>query len=387
MSMRNLLIAATLIAVVPGTAAIAQQTRVTTTVTTEAPAEVDTTNTEEAPVTDTATDTPTEVQDTEVPTETPGETPDEGTDEPTPDDQPAETGNTENTGKKEEPVDLSAFTSAVEAAIENADESTGTVPEADLAKVTEEFRNLSGAKPKNAAKKFVNEALRSAMNEDSIPRARAAMKISDLALTAGPASKAGPKEPADPTEALVQRMSILSLAYVLASAHPAEGVAEDFNDKVVAKVTEADEQSEQFYAWTTGDEETRGEEPDVPTWVKSAVKLSLGKAAKVGGAGRGVSSVAPGERGDTLLHIRNAFADKPVGTFMKVGEIQKVKSDTYGDRLPSAGAIVARLFPPSGGESKVVRFGLTPCEQDGKKGARKDAESDSNTDSDSDDDE
>lgn len=74
-------------------------------------------------------------------------------------------------------------------------------------------------------------------------------------------------------------------------------------------------------------------------------------------------------RRDIGQHIRNAFADLPVGTFLTVSEIRKVPSAQYpADDLPSAGAIHARLFR---GTAYSTVAGVTGAVADGRKGGRR----------------
>ncbi len=56
------------------------------------------------------------------------------------------------TETEETPIDLTEFTSAVEAAVGQADEATGVVPEAQVAAVREVYQGLDSPKAKNAAK-------------------------------------------------------------------------------------------------------------------------------------------------------------------------------------------------------------------------------------------
>lgn len=93
-------------------------------------------------------------------------------------------------------------------------------------------------------------------------------------------------------------------------------------------------------------------------------------------ADREVSSAAsesptrtPGRpRRDIGAHIVNAFANKPPGTFLTINQIRTTSSPEYGDELPSAGAISARLFPSSGATTVP---GVTAETRDGRKGARR----------------
>jgi hypothetical protein len=274
------------------------------------------------------------------------------------------------------PVDLSAFEAAVSAAVDEADVTTGEVPEASLSTVTIEYRKLEGLKAKNAAKKLVADGMKEAMNDNSLPKARAYLSLQEKALVAASGSTGGstPRQPADPTEAFVQRIATLNLASAAAQANVPDGVAEDWGVRVGNLVTESSEAVSGYVKWLTSDDENKGDEPEVSVVVKAAAKLSLGKSAKAGGA-RITSSGTPytGERRDIAKHIVEAFGDQEVGTFMRVSEIRKFHSSEYGDDLPSAGAISVRLFPKSG-DSTMPKLGIQPDVRDGKKGAVKLAE-------------
>lgn len=273
-------------------------------------------------------------------------------------------------------ADLTAFNAALASAVEQRDETTGTLPEAAIPPVVAEYRKLNGAKAKNAARKVVDEAMKSAMTDSDLPLARANLEISTH-LTAGPVGGGQarePKAPVDPTQAFVELVSGLVLAAQLAQATVPEGVAETWTDGVNENVRTGADQATAYRAWLESDAEDKGDEPETPAFVKAAVKLALGKSAKVGAAkkassGGGGGSTYEGERRDVAKHIESAFADVASGTFLTVAEIRKHESDEYGKDSPSAGAISARLFPKSG---KVSVEGVTPGQNDkGVKGATK----------------
>lgn len=271
---------------------------------------------------------------------------------------------TESTDK---PVDLDAFKSAVSTAVEGADQSTGEIAPAVLEPVLKEYRSIEGIKGKNLAKAYLAEQMRTAMGTDGgtpdIVKARSFLQLQD-SMTAG-SSGGAPKAPADPTEAYVQADATLRLAVALHT--PGEGVAEDHESKVESLVAESEPKANEYLAWLNSPEDERGDEPEVSTVVKNAVKLAQGKSAKAGGRSGGGSTFT-GERRDIGKHIASAFAGVESGTFLTVAEIKKHKSDEYGDSSPSAGAISARLFPKSG---KCTVEGITPSQENGKNGATK----------------
>ena len=244
-------------------------------------------------------------------------------------------------------VDLTAFNAAVSEAIDNHDNATGTVPEQYVGPVTAAYRALDGLKAKNAARKVIEVAMKDAMSSMDIGLARAYMVLSDTALVAGPAAKKEREEkpPADPTEAFVQRVAGLDLARALVVVP--EGVAADWQDRVAALVSDVRAQADSLLAYLDSDDENKGEEPEVPAWVKAAVKLSRSKTGRATGATkpRGERS---GVRRDIGEHIRQAFEGQESGAYLSVSDLRKFQSTEYGDEQPSAGAISARLFPPNG---------------------------------------
>lgn len=245
----------------------------------------------------------------------------------------------------ENTTDLTAFKAAVDEAIENRDESTGDIAEAYLARIKEAFNSpeVKGVKAKNEAREIVDEGMKSAMGDSDIVLARAYLAIQKEALVAtGGASASKERVPADPTEAFIQLVSGLRLAITLASENVPEGVAEDWADRAKANVAEATEAAQAIFAYDTS-EEPEGDRPEAEGWVQAAVKLALGKSARVGGTRRAAGGTYSGPRRNVQAHIEQAFADKEPGTFLRVSEIVNFKSEEYGDQHPSPGAVSQRL--------------------------------------------
>lgn len=263
-------------------------------------------------------------------------------------------------------ADLTAFKAAMEAAVAEADTTTGEVPEASLAAVTKEYRALDGIKAKNAAKALANDGMKDQMAADNLAGARAYLNIGEHALVAAAGVSKGERVPADPTENFVQRVGTLRLAYGLAVNTVPEGVKDTWSEKVDTLVGEQTDNANSYFTWLQADPETRGEEPDVTAVVRNAAKLAQGKSAKAG-VSRGGGTFT-GERRDIGQHVMAAFEGKDVGTFLTIAEIRNTRSDEYGDNPPSAGAISARLFPKSG-TSSMEKVGIKPDTQNGKKGA------------------
>lgn len=268
--------------------------------------------------------------------------------------------------KEETPIDLTAFNEAVASAVAEKDESTGVVPEANLAEVTKQYRALDGVKPKNKAKAAVDELMLAAVDAMDAQLARAYSMVQQN-LTAGSGAK---KEstPADPTAAFVARVAALQIAYGLVTQSVPENVGADWQEKVTAAVAEAQEGVQAMQAHLTKEVpegEERGDAPEVSPIVRSAFKLAQGKAS-----GGGRVSGGSGVRRDVGKHITEAFAEHPSGHVLKVSEIANFKSTEYGDDKPSQGAVSARLFPTSG---KCTVEGIEPIakDADGPNRARK----------------
>lgn len=274
----------------------------------------------------------------------------------------------------EVPIDLTEFIAAVDTAIPQADEATGQLPLAAVDPVNVVYRGLEGIKAKNAAKRYLSEHMRDEMTKSNFTIARTYLQLQDsLTVSGGPkdGKTRTEKVPADPTEAFVQKAATLRLAINLVADAVPEGVGADWADKAKALVESSTESATGYIAWLLDESEDKGDEPETSNVVKAAVKLSLGKSAKVGSTAKAAStgSTYVGERRDIAKHIAEAFEGVDSGTFMTIADIRKFVSAEYGTNLPSAGAISARLFPSSG---KCTLDGVVPSQNEkGNKGATK----------------
>jgi hypothetical protein len=278
---------------------------------------------------------------------------------------------TDNEDKAEAEIDLTDFSNAVEAAVkdeEKRDKDTGDLAADLIEPVNTAFRALDGAKAKNKARAHLNGLMRDAMNNFDMPLARSYMVLAD-GLSAGPSAKAE-RQPADPTEAFVQKVVGLQLAVALTTENLPEGVDEDWKAKANELFTESKATAQEYLEWTRSEDDNKGDEPEISSVVKAAVKLAQGKAAKVGASRGGSGTPHEGPRRDIAKHIYAAFENEAPGTFLTIAEIRKFHSEEYGDNPPSAGAISARLFPTGGG--KCTLEGVVPdTNENNKKGARK----------------
>jgi hypothetical protein len=283
---------------------------------------------------------------------------------------------TETDTPAEEPeVDFTEYNRVVEEVLATRDTSTGEIAPAELAKVTSAYRALPGPKPKAAARSEAADKMREALSPETqdIALAFAWMKVQEV-LTAGGGGggTSTSKAPADPTQAYVELVAGLVLANHLATAVQPEGVSEDWETKANELVSSEVASAEALIAHLRGDAE--GDEPEASPLARAAVKLALGKSARVSrstsGGSTGTRTSSGGPRKSTANHIREAFADKEAGHFMKVGEIAAFSSTEYGDDHPSQGAISARLFPDGDASNCKLDF-VEPAIEGGVKGARK----------------
>lgn len=262
----------------------------------------------------------------------------------------------------EAPVDLTAFQSAVTAALAEADSATGELPEAAVASVNEAYRSIEGTKGKRSARDLLDAGMLEAVGKLDAVAARGYSDLKAKLSAAGGTKSAA--TPADPTAAFVQRVASLRLALTIVEADRPEG--EDVDAKVEALVNESLAGVEAQRAYLADTSEDKGEGPELTPVVRAAFKAAAAK----GGAGRGRGN-SGGVRRDIAKHILSAFAEVEAGTFLTIAEIAKHKSEEYaGTDGPSQGAISARLFPETTIE------GIEPInkgELDGKnpKGARK----------------
>jgi hypothetical protein len=295
---------------------------------------------------------------------------------PTPEveDTNTEAEGTEPEAPKTEPeVDLTDFQSAVATAFEHdgRDTTTGELPVAAIEPVNVEYRKLDGTKAKNKAKTWLENQMKAALmgegeyDSPNLPDARSFVQIKD-GLTAAKSGGSAEKAPADPAAAWVNRQASLTLATMIVGADKPE--VEGDRDLAAEAQSLADSLTEQvnaYRAWAANEAEDKGDAPEVSAVVKSAIKLSTGKAAgRTGGGSSG------GVRRDVGKHIASAFAGVESGTFLSVAAIAKHKSEEYGDDHPSQGAVQARLFPSSG---KCTVEGVVPQDRtdDSPRGAVK----------------
>lgn len=291
-------------------------------------------------------------------------TTDESTATQTTTEAPASEATTKKSSKKEKVVsetatpeveiDLTEFTNAAKAALDSADKATGAVPQESIDSVNKVYRTLEGQKGKNAARHSLDAQMKDALEGNGEyaeveQTARFILARGFMAIRDGLKASGGttPKAPADPTEAFVQKVTAIRLAYAEVTANVPEGVSEDWAakaDELAASVADDIAKLKGF------DPESGEDAPEVNPVAKAALKLAEGKAVRGGGGSR---KAFDGPRRDVMKHVESAFADKEVGAFLTVTEVAKAQSEEYGDDRPSAGAVSARFFGKDG-EVKTV---------------------------------
>lgn len=249
-----------------------------------------------------------------------------------------------------------AFTEAVATSLEARDTSTGNLPVVNIEPVQAAYRKISGSKNKNAAKKHLTKLLQDAINSSDIQLGMAIMQLSQVIDSTASAPKPqAERKPVDPTGKFVDELAVLNLAYLLRRADVPEGVETDGDEGAFTKaeklVGELTEQAETYYAWVKSTAEDKGDEPEVSSVVKRAVKAAhLKSAGSAKSAGTSTPRVTGGPRRSVRTHIAQAFGDKESGTVLRVAEISNAKTEEYPDGDCSPGAISAALKSEKGVE-------------------------------------
>lgn len=246
---------------------------------------------------------------------------------------------------------LELFQHAALAALEEADTTTGTVPDAFLEPVKSAYRAIQGgAKIKNRAKTFVADSMRDVLGAGDLSQMFKAVAWNSIqeAIAQAPAKSAAAAKPAvSPNKLHADKVQALRLALdFIENTDLPEGVSEEWDQEIDA----ADNLAvvEEYAAWVKSEDENKADnEPEVSAVVKQAVKLALSKGPKKAGA-RATGHIHTGPKRDVGVHIINAFDQVESGTFLTVSEIRNTPSEEYGSDAPSAGAINQRLRPPSG---------------------------------------
>lgn len=274
---------------------------------------------------------------------------------------------------------------------EDRDRQTGALPEVLVAKFGDAYRALDSGQKRQARNK-ITARVQELLDDEGETMFESVMKAKSFNLLITETKKSSPAAarpaatPVDPTEAYVDQYLALALA-TMALPVP-EGVditkAHESIQAIVGAYNTGDSTEAtafaNYAAWCRNtDTENRGDEPEVPDYVKRSFKVADGKAAgtrrRASSGGGTRTRVAGGAQGDIAKHVAEVMAEVPVGEFKPIAWIAKQRSNEYGDRNPSAGAISARLFPSSGGPSTIPNIEGVSAEDspEGKKGARRTA--------------
>jgi len=294
----------------------------------------------------------------------------------------AEEAKPEGPSKEEIEAATKAFEEVVNAAVESRDKATGELSVDEITKVKTVYAALPATSAKTKARNALEEGMRNALAKDlDAPKARAYMLLGQEVKSTGSRETVA-KAPVDPTEEHVNKVTAMYLASSLVEV--GEGVAEDWVVKVqelgnslAPEVQAYKKYLADFAAWEANTAEDKGDapkEPEVNQVVLNAAKIAHGRGmtrprkASTGGTSAKASSGPSysGPRRNVKEHIRQVFASKPVGTFLKISEIAGGDSTEYGEDHPSSGAVTASLE-----SSKFDVAGIQADSQNGIKGAVK----------------
>jgi soluble cytochrome b562 len=253
------------------------------------------------------------------------------------------------------------FKAKVATAVEQVDKSTGTMPDGPVAEVKAAYAALPLTKNKTAARNYLDGEMKSALMKPPFDpfTAKAYLDLNEAVKSTGGRSETVAKPPVDPTEAFVAQVAAHWISTSLLVAGPE--VAADYVQKAQALVQSLQGEAESYKAWliehgtwAAKPEAERGDEPKAPEVnevVLHAAKIAQGRTGRtrtastgaVGGKATKEGVTYSGPRRDVKAHIKSAFEGKPVGTFLKIGDISKHTSEAYGNDHPSGGAINAAL--------------------------------------------
>ena len=265
--------------------------------------------------------------------------------------------------------DLEAeFRAKCEEAVDNSDESTGSVPEIFVAAVLDAYRNLPSTASKSLVKNWLGEEMRQALIDVKINRARALSdinaKVQDASTRRSAAAPAKPSK--SPNDVYLESCLALDLAKQFVPRPKDEELDDNFGEQYsqrYADLTAEGGEVQKYLTWLNATEAERGDEPEVDTVVKNAAKLASGRA--VGGrksstkrAGGGGSTGGP--RRNVGTHIDEFLAQADPSAEYTVADVANFSSSEYGEDHPSPGAVAARLFPTTGKPSTISGFEQVP---------------------------
>lgn len=271
----------------------------------------------------------------------------------------------------EQVINLDPFLAAVEEIFKHANPTNGQIAPENLTPVVEQFRALEGTKAKNAARKYLDDQMKVLMapgdEQNFIKAASIMITVNALKTPKGTKVEKEPKAPADPTDAYIDRyLSVWTARNVLLNPNEVpEGVAANWGDTAKSRYAEAAQAISDYFAYTKSTDENPVPKPDVPAFVEAGFKIAAGKAAGKTAKTTGGGAKAPKTGGYTgparnvADHINEVFASKPVGTFLKVGEIANSQTSVYGTDKVSPGAVSQRI-KSANFQSANPHFQVTP---------------------------
>lgn len=243
--------------------------------------------------------------------------------------------------------------SAANAAVDNADPTTGTPALQFIEAVTKAYHAIAGIKGKNLAKKFVDAGMVSALSEvpPNAPKAVTFSKLREaINESAAPKAPSAPRAPADPKVAYIQQAAALAIAGALLPRP--DGVDDE---QVQEAVTEAWDAAVALFTFNTAEQPEGVEAPEVSKTASTAVRYAMGKGVGTG-SGRTAGSISH----DVQVHIDEAFASLESGAFLSVADLVKFDSAEYAGGRPATSAVTGRLFPKSG---DTTLTGVVPVEK------------------------
>lgn len=253
------------------------------------------------------------------------------------------------------PDDLTGFTGQVRLAIAGADPTTGEVADVETIQA---IRTIFGGLSVSAKKKalaWLDAGMKIALGGKTLEemlKARAYLCVTTLVR----ATVTRPSIVVDPTDALVNRVASMIIAPMLIDPliEADSDIAPDWRDRVnkLIHTLLGDVSTYQAYLVNVSNTAEGAEtptEPNVSGVVKDAARIATGRpkgaarATSTRNASTTASGTYNGPKRNVREHIRQAFAGRPTGTFLKVGEIAAFSSTEYGDAHPSGGAVSAAL--------------------------------------------
>lgn len=254
------------------------------------------------------------------------------------------------------------FQAVTNGAVERSDQTTGTVPEADLAGVLAAYKPLSstGRNSKSDAKTWIADVMKDTLMAGNMPGATAWATINKAVVEASNrrSSTAPAKVTISPTDAYVERY----VAHILAPQFipVPEGLEADWQAKYNEVLDRENKKVEAYKEWLAKPEAERGDEPEgTSSILKDAAKLGQGKSVGRRASGtRKAGGGTGGSRKDVKKHIEEFLDTVEVGSEHTVAEIANFKSSEYTEGEASPGAVAARLFPGEGKQSSVNGFEL-----------------------------